>query len=72
MILFDIGANLTHESFNQDLTEVLLRAREAGIERLIVTGASLEGTVAALALAEQDDNLWSTAGRASSSCRNLD
>jgi TatD DNase family protein len=62
MILFDIGANLTHESFNQDLTEVLLRAREAGIERLIVTGASLEGTVAARALAEQDDNLWSTAG----------
>ena len=40
MELIDIGANLSHESFSRDLDAVLGRAREAGVTRLIVTGAS--------------------------------
>ena len=30
---FDIGANLTHKSFDQDLEEVLRAASESGVKR---------------------------------------
>ncbi|MDX1432179.1 MAG: TatD family hydrolase [Gammaproteobacteria bacterium] len=40
MELVDIGANLSHEGFARDLPDVLARAREAGVTRLVVTGAS--------------------------------
>ncbi len=51
MDLIDIGANLTHESFRHDFDAVLVRAREAGVAQMIVTGASREGSEQALALA---------------------
>ena len=42
MQLIDIGANLTHDSFDHDRDAVLQRARDAGVARMIVTGASRE------------------------------
>lgn len=48
--LIDIGANLSHESFRDDLPEVLARAENQGVHRLIVTGTDLESTRAAIAL----------------------
>ncbi len=51
MRLVDIGANLTHESFRHDLDAVLAHARDAGIEHLVVTGASRQGSIDARALA---------------------
>lgn len=46
-----------------DLSAVLSRAREAGVERLLVTGGSLEESRAALQLArEHPDQLWCTVG----------
>lgn len=60
--LIDIGANLTHESFDADLPAVLARAREAGVGQLIVTGADLAGSRAALELANTHPGLWATAG----------
>ena len=60
--LIDIGVNLTHESFEPDLPEVLTRARQAGVQRLVVTGADIEGSRAALELANSHDTLWATAG----------
>ena len=63
MRLIDIGTNLTHESFRRDLAAVLERARKAGVERMIVTGASRDGSVRALELArEHPDVLRATAG----------
>jgi TatD DNase family protein len=63
MDLIDIGANLTHESFRQDLDEVLARARAHGVGRMIVTGASREGSEEALTLARAGDGrLFATAG----------
>jgi len=50
----DIGANLTHESFRHDQSEVLARAQAAGVTRLVVTGASLQGSRDAIALAQTD------------------
>jgi TatD DNase family protein len=61
MQLIDIGANLTHEAFRGDLGEVLARAREAGVERIIVTGTSVEESRRALQLAEEK-GLHATAG----------
>ena len=40
--MVDIGANLTHSSFRNDLEEVLARARAAGVETIVVTGTTVE------------------------------
>jgi TatD DNase family protein len=57
MQLVDIGANLTHPAFRDDLPDVLDRARKAGIVQCIVTGTSVEESQSALRL-----GLPSTAG----------
>ena len=49
--LIDIGANLTHSSFDADRGEVLARAALAGVTRQVVTGADLESSRAAALLA---------------------
>jgi TatD DNase family protein len=48
--LIDIGINLTHDSYDHDREQVLRRAIEVGVVQFVVTGASLEGSQAALAL----------------------
>ncbi len=61
--LIDIGANLTHESFQRDRDVVLKRAADAGVHTLMVTGASRSGSQQALELALQyPERLWCTAG----------
>lgn len=63
MDLIDIGANLTHESFRQDFDDVLARASAHGVGRMVVTGASREGSVHALELARASGGrLFATAG----------
>jgi TatD DNase family protein len=65
MQLIDIGANLTHESFDRDRDRdaVLARAREAGIVQMVITGASREHSPKALELAQAHPGfLFSTAG----------
>jgi TatD DNase family protein len=59
----DIGANLAHDSFDEDRDAVLQRAAVAGVSKLIVTGSSDASNMAALELAAQHPNLlFSTAG----------
>ena len=61
--LVDIGANLTHDSFDRDRAEVLARAAAAGVRRAIVTGASVTGSAQAVELAaEHPHALYATAG----------
>lgn len=63
MHLIDIGANLGHESFQHDMDAVLQRARDHGVTRMVVTGASREGSEQALALADAHPGmLYATAG----------
>ena len=50
MHLIDIGANLSHESFADDLTSVLQRACSAGVLQQVVTGTSVASSAAAIAL----------------------
>ena len=61
MQLVDIGANLTHASFREDLDAVLDRARRAGVGTIIVTGTSIEESRRAADLAAAH-GLYATAG----------
>lgn len=61
--LIDIGINLTHDSYDADREQVLRRALDAGVVQFVVTGASLEGSQAALALSRSAPRiLRATAG----------
>ena len=60
-MLVDIGANLTHASFQPDLGEVVQRARDAGVGTLVVTGTTVDESRRAAEIAEAH-GLYSTAG----------
>jgi TatD DNase family protein len=63
MDLIDIGINLTHESYEADREATIGRALAVGVRQMIVTGASLEGSLAAQALAlRHAGTLFATAG----------
>ena len=47
MQLIDIGVNLTSDRFRNDREDVVSRAREAGVETMIVTGTSERESIAA-------------------------
>lgn len=61
--LIDIGANLTHDSFDDDRAEMMRRASDSGVTKMIVTGSSNQGSLDAVALAETlPGRLYATAG----------
>lgn len=60
--LVDIGANLTHDSFDADRESVVAEARKVGVRQLIVTGASVTGSVRAIEIAAADAQLYATVG----------
>jgi TatD DNase family protein len=59
--MIDIGANLTHASFRDDLEAVVARAKAAGVSTLIVTGTTVAESRTACEIAERFD-LYATAG----------
>lgn len=74
MSLIDIGANLTHRSFEKDLSDVLDRAKTANVSHIIVTGSDLESSIEATQLSKRSPNyLSATAGihpHNSKNCKN--
>jgi TatD DNase family protein len=63
LTLIDIGINLGHDSYDVDRDAVIARAEKAGVVQMIVTGASLEGSHKALALAQaRPRELFATTG----------
>lgn len=61
--LIDIGANLAHDSFDDDRDEMMQRAAQAGVATMIVTGSSDESNVRAAELADASPGtLYATAG----------
>ncbi len=60
--MIDIGANLTHASFREDVSQVIARAHEHGVTRIIVTGTTVAESHAALDLASRHEKLFATAG----------
>ncbi len=61
--LIDIGANLTHDSFDADRDAVIARAAECGVRRIVVTGSTAETSLAGANLAAaRPGHLYATAG----------
>jgi len=61
--LIDIGANIAHDSFDEDRADMMQRAADAGVSRIVVTGSSDTSNARAALLAEQSPGvLYSTAG----------
>lgn len=59
----DIGVNLTGSSFKNDLTDVIQRAKSAGVGSMIVTGTDVDHSRAAIELCQQYPGaLYATAG----------
>jgi TatD DNase family protein len=61
-LLVDIGANLTHDSFDADRAEVVARAQAAGVGRFVVTGSDAAHSQKALELCATYPGLYATAG----------
>ncbi|MGI9331261.1 MAG: TatD family hydrolase, partial [Gammaproteobacteria bacterium] len=62
MDLIDIGANLTHDSFDADRSQVMARAAAAGVRRMVITGTTVPASRQALKLAAEHPQLSATAG----------
>jgi TatD DNase family protein len=61
--LLDIGANLTHDSFDADRDDVMARARAMGVSRFVVTGSDAAHSHQALALSRRyPGQVFATAG----------
>jgi TatD DNase family protein len=56
--LVDIGANLTHESFEHDRHEVVARALAAGVSQMVITGSTVAQSTAAAELARSLNANW--------------
>ncbi|UVW34230.1 YchF/TatD family DNA exonuclease [SAR92 clade bacterium H455] len=66
-MLIDIGVNLSNSRFEKDRPEVLQRARDAGVEKLILTGTSVSESESVVELCRQFADqfpgmLYATAG----------
>jgi len=62
-ILIDIGANLTNKKFSRDLEAVVRRAKDAGVQKIIVTGTSIHSSKESLRLTQMHPGmLYCTAG----------
>jgi TatD DNase family protein len=62
-ILVDIGANLTNKKYSRDVDSVVQRAKEVGIQKIMVTGSNIQISKEALRLTRLfPDTLFSTAG----------
>ena len=72
----DIGVNLTGSSFKKDLPQVIERAQNVGVHKLIVTGTDAKHSEQAINLTQQYESVcYSTAGlhphHASDYCNDL-
>ena len=57
---FDIGANLTHESFHKDFITVIEDAKQNNIKKICITSTSIEDTKLSLELLKNDQNFFIT------------
>jgi TatD DNase family protein len=60
--LFDTHAHLHFPDFDADRAEMLARARQAGVTRMLTIGTEVPTSRAALALAEHEADVWAAAG----------
>ena len=61
-LLFDTHTHLTAEAFDHDRGDVIQRALDAGVERMIAIGFDLESSKAAVALAADCEPIYAAVG----------
>jgi TatD DNase family protein len=61
-MLFDTHAHLNAEQFEEDLSEVIERAQEVGIENLVIVGFDRPTITRAMELVEQYDFMYASIG----------
>lgn len=61
--IVDIGVNLLHPSFRNDLEKVIRRSFSKHVKPLVVTGTSVKSSQNAIALAEKYEGLYTTCGK---------
>ena len=62
--LIDIGVNLTGSLFKKDVSQVIERAQQVGVEQLIITGTNIEHSEQAINLSQQYESVcYSTVGQ---------
>ncbi len=69
--LIDSHAHLDSKQFNSDRSEVLSRAREAGLTHIITIGTDVDSSIRAIALSEKYDFVSATIGYHPHDARNL-
>lgn len=63
LIVIDVGANLTNKKYSRDLDSVVQRAKDAGVQKIMVPGTSVKSSKEALRLTRiYPDIIYSTAG----------
>ena len=60
--LVDTHAHLDEEAFRTDLDEVIERAREAGVMRIVTIGTTAESSRSAVEIASRFDNVFAVVG----------
>lgn len=60
--LIDTHAHIDGREFQPDFDDMLIRAAEAGLSRIITVGADLESSRACVKLAQQHDHIFSAVG----------
>src|ERR1051325_4076163 len=60
--LIETHAHLDYPDFANDFDDILLRATEAGVSRIITIGTSVESSKQAVALAEKYPNIYAVIG----------
>lgn len=60
--MIDVHCHLNFHAFEKDLDEVIKRAINAGVEKIINVGTSLESSQKAVELSEKYDNLYAIVG----------
>ena len=66
-MLIDIGVNLSNSRFQKTIEDVLVRATSAGVEKMILTGTSIDDSEAVLSICKRfkdqfPNSLYATAG----------
>ncbi|WP_366248399.1 TatD family hydrolase [Terribacillus aidingensis] len=61
-MLFDTHAHINDKQFAEDREEMLQRAKDAGVSRLVVIGCDADGITSAIELAEKYDFVYAAIG----------
>lgn len=62
MKFFDTHAHYEDEAFDKDRKEVILRARDSGIERIVNVGYNIEKSISAIKTANEYEYIYATVG----------